>query len=295
MNIKKMRQAVIYILMMMYGLPAWTQADRLDSLLNDILGDDKEMMKFLSPTRSYCYLYSGFAGDSKTFYAGREIGENMYNMNGSICFFHSSGLFAGITGSWYSQLEPAYSNTIVTAGIYKALDRKKNLTFRASYNRYFYNDPSTETANAFSNNLGTGLSLKNKWIGGRVSFNFLFGKDFGMNITPNIFSRITIARFGKYNRIRFEPEFSTFLGSEIVEYTSAGNLTGRQSDSPSSPSKDVYGLLNTHFHLPLLIYIGDFDIELGYSVNIPHSQDENIEYPVNSFFSVSLGYLLSLY
>lgn len=290
-----MKRVIISIALMICVFPAFSQTDRLDSLLYDVLGDDKEMMKFLAPPPSFCYLYSGFAGNNKTFYAGREIGENMYTMNGSIYFFHSKGFFIGTTGSWYSQLSPGYSNTIVTAGFYKVLNPKKNLTFRASYNRYFYNSPDAETANLFRNNLGTGLTLRNKHIGGRISFNFLFGQDFGMNVTPNIFSRITIARFGKYNRIQVEPEISIFIGSEVVEYTSAGSLTGQQSDSQSSlPTKDVYGLLNTQFNLPLIIYAGDFDIELGYSVNIPKSQDANITWPVSSFFSVSLGYLLPL-
>lgn len=290
-----MKRVIIYIVLMIVVFPVFSQTDRLDSLLYDVLGDDKEMMKFLAPPPSFCYLYSGFAGNNKTLYAGREIGENMYTISGSIYFFHSKGFFIGTTGSWYSQLSPGYSNTIVTAGFYKALNPKKNLTFRASYNRYFYNSPDGETANIFTNNLGTGLTLRNKNIGGRISFNFLFGQDFGMNVTPNIFSRITIARFGKYNRIQVEPEISIFIGSEVVEYTSAGNLTGQQSDSQiSSATKDVYGLLNTQFYLPLIIYTGDFDIELGYSVNIPKSQDENTTYPVSSFFSVSLGYLLPL-
>jgi hypothetical protein len=290
-----MKRVIIYIVLMIFVFPAFSQTDRLDSLLYDVLGDDKDMMKFLTPPPSFCYLYSGFAGNNKTFYAGREIGENMYTMNGSIYFFHSKGFFVGTTGSWYSQLNPAYSNTIFTAGFYKALNPKKNLTFRASYNRYFYNIPDDETTNIFTNNLGTGLTFRNKRIGGRISFNFLFGQDFGINVTPNIFSRFTIARFGKYNRIQIEPECSMFIGSEVVEYSSAGNLTGQQSDSQSSlPTKDVYGLLNTQFYLPLIIYAGDFDIELGYSVNIPKSQDKNTTWPVNSFFSVSLGYLLPL-
>ncbi len=290
-----MKRVTIYIVLMICVFPAFSQTDRLDSLLADVLGDDKEMMKFLAPPPTFCYLYSGIAGNNKTFYAGREIGEDMYIMNGSIYFFHSTGFFIGTTGSWYSQLNPGYSNTIVTAGFYKALNPKKNLTFRASYNRYFYNTTDDETANLFRNNLGTGLTFRSKGIGGRISFNFLFGQDFGMNITPNIFARITIARFGTYNRIRVEPEFSMFIGSEIVEYISAGNLTGQQSDSQiSSATKDVYGLLNTQLYLPFVIYAGDFDIELGYAVNIPKSKDEYTTWPVSSFFSVSLGYLLPL-
>jgi hypothetical protein len=290
-----MRTVVAYILMLICGFPAFTQTDRLDSLLNEVLGDDKEMMRFLNSPASYCYLYSGIISDSRTFYAGREIGDNMYSMNGSIYFFHSKGFFLGTSGSWYSQLDPGYSTTIITAGFYKALNRKKSIALRSSYNRYFYNTGDYETNNIFNNNIGISISIRNSWIGTRYSLNFLFGQDFGMNFTPNLFSRIPIARFGKYNSIRIEPEASLFIGSEYVEYTITDNLNSQQSGIQlSSATNDSYGLLNTQFYLPVSIYLGDFDIELGYSVNIPHSQDNSVDYPVSSFFSVSLGYLLPL-
>lgn len=290
-----MRPVVVYILMLLCGSRAFTQTDRLDSLLNEILFDDKEMIRFINPPSSYCYLYSGIMSDSKTFYAGREIGDKMYSVNGSIYFFHSKGIYIGTSGSWYSQLNPGYNTTIVSAGFYKALNQKKSITLRASYSKYFYNSGDYETKNVFSNNLGISISLRNSWIGTRYSFNFLFGQDFGMNFTPNLFSRIPIARFGKYNRIRIEPEVSLFFGSEYVEYTITDNLTSQQSGTQSSLTANYgYGLLNTQFYLPVCIYLGDFDIELGYSVNIPHSQDESVEYPVSSFFSISLGYLLPL-
>jgi len=290
-----MRPVAVYILMLMCGFRAFSQTDRLDSLLNEVMGDDKEMMRLINPPLSYCYLYSGIMSDSKTFYAGREIGDNMYSISGSIYFFHSKGFYIGTSGSWHSQLDPGYSNTILSAGFYTALNQKKSIHLRASYNRYFYNSGDAETNNVFNNNVGTSISLRNSWIGSRLSFNFLFGQDFGMNFTPNIFSRILIASFGKYNKIRIEPEGSLFFGSEYVEYTVTDNLNSQQSGTQSSfMTNDGYGLLNTQFYLPVCIYLGDFDIELGYSVNIPNSQDKSIEYPVSSFFSISLGYLLPL-
>jgi hypothetical protein len=290
-----MRLVAVYILMLICGSRAFTQTDRLDSLLNDVLGDDREMIRLINPPSSYFYLYSGIMSDSKTFYAGREIGDNMYNISGSIYFLHSKGFYIGSSGSWYSQLDPGYSNTILSAGYFTSLNKKKSIYLRAFYNRYFYNSGDAEINDAFNNNLGTSISIRNSWIGTRLSFSLLIGQDFGMNFTPNIFSRIPVARFGKNNKIRIEPEASLFFGSEYVEYTVADNLNNQQSATqPSLTTNDDYGLLNAQFYIPLCIYLGDFDIEFGYSVNIPHSQDKSIEYPVSSFFSISLGYLLPL-
>lgn len=290
-----MRTVITYILMLTGVMSAWSQTDSLDSLLLEVMGDDKEIMRLINPPTSYCYLYGGIGGDSKSHYAGREIGDDMYNVNGNIFFFHSKGYFIGASGTWYSQTDPGYSNTIFTAGFSKSINQKKSLFLRASYSRYLYHNSNPDTVNAFTNNLAAGITLRNKWIGGRLSFNFLFGTDYGINLRPEIFLRIPVLRFGKYNKIQMEPDLSFFVGSETVEYENAGNLNNNLPDSQSSTSTEiVYGLLNTQFYLPACIYVGDFDIELGYSVNIPRSQDQSIDYPVSSFFTVSLGYLIAL-
>ncbi len=289
-----MKPVFVSILMLMSGLSVWSQTDRLDSLLTDVLEDDKQVMRLINPPSSYCYLYAGLAGDSKSYYAGREIGDNMVNISGNIYFLHSKGFFIGTSGSWYSQVDPGYSTTIATAGISRAINQKKSLLFRTSYSRYFYNDGESDTTvHVFNNNLGTGISIRNKWIGGRLALNLLFGQEFGMNITPNVFSRITLARIGKYNKIQLEPEVSMFFGSESVEYNVSGNMGGMQGSQSTTDTDVVYGLLNTQFYLPVCIYIGDFDIELDYSLSIPTTQDQD-SYPISSFISFSLGYLLPL-
>lgn len=284
----------MFILLMMYALSTWSQADKLDSLLMDVLGDEKEIMQLLNPSSQYYYLYGSVAGDSKSFYAGRELGDDMLNLSGNLYFFHSRGFFIGASGSWYSQLDPRYNTTILTGGISTPVNDKKSLNFRASYSRYFYRTSDPETESVFNNNIGTGLSLRNKWIGGRISFNFLFGKDFGMNVTPNIFSHIPIARFGKYNKIELAPEAFVFIGSETVEYLSSGHINNSLQEPPTTTTEDTYGLLNTNFYFPVCVFIGDFDLEIGYSLNIPFTKNETYTYPLSSFFTFSIGYMLSL-
>ena len=291
----RMKSVFLQIFLLLCGIQVWSQSDRLDSLLNDVLGNDREIRKFLNPPSSFCYLYGTIAGDSKTYYAGRELGDDMVSVNGSLYFMHSFGFFIGASGSWYSQFDPAYGTTITSTGINRAINHKNNLAFRASYSRYFYHSADAETAYRYNNNIGTGLTWKSKWIGGRLSVNLLFGHDFGMNITPNVFSRIPLVRFGKYNKIQIEPELSAFIGAETIESASTGNDNGQISGTQTETiTEDVYGLLNTNFYLPVCLYIGDFDLELGYSLNIPTTQEKSISYPVSSFFSVSLGYMLPL-
>lgn len=289
-----MKQHLLAIILLIQSLSVWSQTDRIDSLLNDIVWGDKEMMRLMDPPKSYCYLYGGLAGENKTMYAGRELEESMMAMNGNLFFFHSKGFFLGASGTWYGDPGEGYSNTMLSAGMYKPLNQKKSLNFRASFNHYFYASSDSLTENPFTNSMGAGLSLRNKRIGGRLSLNLLFGQDFGMNVTSAIFSRLPVIRFGKYNKLQLEPELSVFIGSESVELDQLGSQSGQQGIQTEMVTEDKYGLLNTQFYLPLCLYIGDFDLELGYSLNIPSSQDENIDYPVNSVFSFSIGYLLPL-
>jgi len=280
-----MKQALITMIMLMYGLSAWSQTDKLDSLLNDIVWGNKEMMRLLEPPSWYCYLNGGVARDNKTSYTGSELEDNMVAVNGNLYFFHSKGFFVGASEVWYGNSGAGFSATIASAGINKFVNQKKNLDFRASYSRYFYSGTDFATENPYNNSLSTGISLRNKWIGGRLSLNLFFGQDFGMNLIPGIFSRVPVLKFGKYNKIQLEPELLIFIGSETVEPVNISDLGGQQ---------DTYGLLNTRFNLPVRFYIGNFDLELSYSLKIPATQDENTDYPVSSFFSFSIGYLLPL-
>jgi len=287
-----MKRAAIEILLLLWGLPALSQYDRIDSLLLDVFGNDKALNHLFDQPSANSYIYSGINCDSKTFYAGRELGDNMYSINGNLYMFHSSGLYFGASGSWYSDLDPGYNFTVVTAGIRKPLNQKKNLSFRASYSRYLLNSADSVTENVSKNNLGAGLLIRNNWIGGYLSFNALFGKEFRMNLSPAIFSNITLARFGKYGKIMLSPEISLFIGAETIVNESGNSIIDPLSSSYTITEK--YGLLNTQAYLPVCVYAGSFSFEFGCSVNIPMTQDNTIRYPVNSFFSFSVGYLLPL-
>ena len=140
--------------------------------------------------------------------------------------------------------------------------------------------------------MGTGLTLRNSWIGGYLWFNAMFGKEFGMNLSPDIFANITLVRFGSSSKLFLAPEISLFLGSETIEYQSEGSIV--DPGSAAIHTSDKYGLLNTQASMQVCVYAGNFDVELGYSLNFPTTQDQGMSYPMTSYFSFSFGYLLPL-
>jgi len=122
-----MKKVAIQFLFLLCGLPLFSQYDRVDSLLIDVFGNEKIIGSLYGRTESSSFLYTGLVCDSKTFYAGRELGDDMYTVNGSIYWLSSGGFYAGASGSWYSDLHPGYNSTVVTAGIRKPLNRKKRI------------------------------------------------------------------------------------------------------------------------------------------------------------------------
>jgi hypothetical protein len=290
-----MKKILFFILAGFIDLHLWAQSDTIDSLLADILQDDEETASGLDKMPALHFLYMGTVLNSRTFYAGREIGENMVNLNGSIFYFNSRGFFIGASGAWYSQLDPGYNSTIASFGIIKSTGNKTKVTFRTTLSRYFYYQPNPDLDYSLKNNLGTGLTIKNKCIGGRVTMNLMFGEDIGINASSVLFSSITILKFGKFNKIILEPELSIFMGSETIEYDYISGVDGKLTDTQTPTStKETYGLLNAQFYFPVSLSLNNWEVELSYSVNKPFTKETSITYPVTSNIAVTLGYLLPL-
>lgn len=274
----------------MSGIPTFAQTDKIDSLLNDLIYNDSDPLIMPEKPVKFDFLYTGANYNSNTFYAGREIGSNMLNVSGNLFYYSSTGLFIGASGSWYNQLTPGYSNTTLSTGFSKAIDKKKLFTFRTSYSRFIYYKPDTASNYPYNNNFNLGLSFRKNRIGMRVAGNLLFGDEYKINLSTAIYSRFTLIKLGKYNKIYTAPEVSAFLGSETVSTTK----TNSQNTDQTTNLKDVFSLLNTQLYVPLGLSIGNFDFEFSYSVNLPTTQDVNISYPLNTFYSVSIGYMLPI-
>ena len=257
------------------------QSDKIDSLLNDLVFNQEDpFLVKMDDELKYDFLYTGVNYSNNSYYAGREIGDQINNFSGHVFYYNYIGFFLGASGLFYNQLTPNYNNATFSAGYNTFINKKKTLSFRTSYSRYEYFNPDTSSYYPHKNNFNLGLSFRKKWLGARVSHNVLFGDYFSNNLSTAINLRFTILRLGKFNKIYTMPELSAFFSSETI------TITGVPTDK--------FGLLNTQLSLPISIALHDFDIEANYYINFPSSLDETIAYPVSSFFSVSVNYLLPI-
>ncbi|MHB9056596.1 MAG: hypothetical protein ACYC2P_10650 [Paludibacteraceae bacterium] len=269
---------VLIIVFLLFEVSVSAQTDRIDSLLNDLIFSDENLLSGIEPVNSD-FLYAGLNFNNKTFFAGREIGADLINVSGHIYYFNRLGFFAGSSGVWYDQLTPGYTTTVLTLGYGLYLDKNKQFRASGSYSRFIYNSDTTAIY-PYENNANLTLSFRKNWYGARISNNLLFGSESLYTVSPSIFASFNFWNFGKNNKFHLGPEISCYFTKETINLTSI--------------PEEKFGLLNTQFYVPLSLNLRDFELQFGYSLNFPFTRDNNVSYRMNSAFSVSTFYLIPL-
>jgi hypothetical protein len=277
----------LLLLLVLNAYQSSAQTDtELDSLIDELLYEDSELIGSISKQKSYHFLYLNSEYSNRSFFAGREIGTNQYNVSNQISYFNSKGIFASVSGAWYSQLDPQYGTTVLSLGYCKSLKQIKNLSLRASYSRYIYNFGEEAFDPDFNSNIRFGATIKRQWAGTRIDFTYLMGNATTTNINWSIYSKINLFKFSKYNKIQLVPQLSVFLGEEAVEYQAIIRRSITQT-----LTENKFGVLNTQLILPLRVSYKNFDLELGYTYNLPRSLDAEYTYDNASGFNISVGYI----
>ncbi len=268
---------------------------RIDSLLEDLFFSDDELGKLLLPQKNYQFLYARTSYDSRTFFAGREIGADQYNLTGQLFYLNTNGLFAGVSGAWYSQLDPGYRTTVLTLGFSKDLKKMNFIRYRISYDYFLYNNGNSDFDPLFTSSATTGLTLKSKSLGTRVNSTFLLGKEISTQLSWDFYAFLNLIRFSTYSKLQLKPQALLYFGTESAEFQLNEILIDPDTNTEYSVYyKDVWGLMNVQLQLPLSLSLKNFDIEAAWIYNIPQTMGNSQTYPENSFFRISIGYIFNL-
>ena len=273
------------------------QEDKIDAILDSMFfnADDEILLMLAEMNRNHNFIYGRIGYDNKTVYAGREIGTDQYNLTGQLFYLNSIGLHLGVSGAWYSQMDPSYRSTVVSAGYSNGLGKNKVLRYRISYNRYFYNSDTSDYDPVFTGSVNAGVTLKAGPLGTRFDYSLLTGKEYGSQASADLFGNFTLFKIGKNTKFRILPEVSFYFGSETVEYERYSHLTdGLSQGEQNYVYEDRFGLMNTQLSMPLEISIGDLDLEVAYIYNINRSLDADYTYDNVSMISFSLGYFFMI-
>ncbi|RKD91296.1 hypothetical protein [Mangrovibacterium diazotrophicum] len=268
---------------------------RIDSLLSDVLFGDDELYDLFSGKKNFQFLYAGANYNSKTYFAGREIGTDQYNFSGQLYYMHSIGFFAGVSGSWYSQLDPGYRTTVFSAGFGKGFKKIKFLRYRASLDYFLFNVDDPDFDALYNSSLNAGITLKSKSLGTRLDGSLLMGQEFGQQLSWDVYAYLNLIKFSRYDYLRLEPEVSLFWGSEAAEFLlNEAYVDEITQTEVSTYYKDVFGLLNIQLQLPVSLSWKSFDLEVSYNYNLPQTIGDGESYSNSSYFRISLGYIFNL-
>jgi len=266
------------------------QDSKLDSLLDAILFEDDDLLDLLYGDINYQYLYTRVNYNSKSLYAGRSIGVDQFDLTGQVHYFHSSGFNIGIAGVAYSEFNPKYNTTVLSAGYFHKFKKPESLSIRTSYSRYFFEQIDSVEASSFNSSINFGTSFTKKHFGSSANIAFLLGDEYSAQIDLSAWGSFNLIKFGRSNKISFEPELSVYFGNQT---TIDGQFSFIERWYLNQQS-EVFGLMNTELALPLTLSIKDFDLEAGYYIDFPRALGLEPKIDPVSWFGISISYMFDL-
>jgi hypothetical protein len=283
---------IILLIAGCYVQESKAQEEQLDSLLDVILFEDEEMVSLLTGKSNYQFLYARTHFENRSYFSGRDIGIDQYNYSAQLSYFHSAGFNLAFGMIFYSQFNPRLYATSVSAGYSGKIGKKNDYRYRASFNRYFFSEMDSVDSHAFNSAFAAGLTIDKGFMGTRFDLAILTGNEMAAQASIDLFGDITLIKLGSFDKIKFEPELSFFLGKEIMAYYELGG-PGQNQEYYLVEDSD-FGLLNMTIRVPISIDFKNFDLEFAYNINFPNSLVTGEELPMTSYFNLSLGYIISL-
>jgi len=259
-----------------------------DEIIDDILGDDIDVDQFLKSIASFQFLYFSVDYNTKTYFSGRDIGSDQFNVNPQITYIHSNGFFVGVNGLYYSEFSPKWDYTSLTAGYGQSFGKNKPYAWTSSYARYFYSDG---VDNPFTNEISFGLEATNinKTLGTELTATYLFGDDTSFQLISSNYGIVNLSKTKEY-QLRLRPELNIVIAQQTIQLARTFTIKGKQFTK--NTQKNDFGLINTQLQIPLQLNTGGFDFELGYIVNFPTALEGETGLGITSNINFSISYLL---
>lgn len=264
------------------------EENETDEIIDNLLEDEETLDEFIKTISNFQFIYFSIDYNNKTYFSGRDIGVDQFNITPQISYMHSKGFFAGISGIYYIEFEPQLDYVSLNLGYGKNFGKQNNFRWSTSYARYFY---SVGVDNPFENTLTANVGIKNKKrnFGGQISGTYLFGDESSFQFIASSFASIKLYKTNKLS-LKIRPQLNILIGKHIVEL-SRTILIGGQTITRYDQNDEV-GLINTQLNIPLQFNVKNYDIELGYIINLPSELAGESNLTNTNFFNLSIAYLL---
>lgn len=235
--------------------------------------------------------------NSNVLYTGRTLGIEQFGLTPGISYYHKSGFYGDVSGYWSNDFEPSYYLTTISAGYMTSF--AKWMSIMGSYDHFFYNldDAYLPYTDA--------LSVTPYFEFGPVvftpSYSFYFGEGTAHRIMSGIGFNLEKQNFLGVKRISFMPTFYALFGNEVVTEIkfpeNARELIRRiRLNLPwyEIVEKNVFGVMNYSFSIPLAVYTEKWGFFLSYNYSIPKTlEGETIELENTGFVAGSISYYIN--
>lgn len=267
-----------------------TKEKEINDIIDEIFLEDEVINELSASLKNYQFLYISTTYNSDTYFSGRDIGVDQYNITPQITFANSNGIFASLSGIYYSEFVPKWDVTTATVGFSRNIGKDKLFKYSISYSKYFY---SNDIDNIYTNTINLGLGVRNKkrTLGTQLSGSYLFGEEQSFEMASRSFVNFNLLKTNKTS-LNFKPQLNIIAGKQTIELARIVNQNGQLTTQYTE--NDVFDLINTQINLPLLYSTNSFDFEAGYNINFPNAIGDESNLKNTGFFSFSIGYLIDL-
>ncbi len=269
----------------------------IDAYIDEFLMEEESLIEMLASFTNFNFLYASVNYNSATYFSGRDVDIDQYNVVPQLTYMHSKGFYGSISGIYYSEFEPNWDVTTITAGYGKSIGKNKLWRYYGSYSYYFY---SNDLDNLYNSTINAGLSIRNKKrnLGTQISGSYYFGSELSYQLVSRSFATVNLIKTNKHH-LRFRPQLNIITGTQIVDLAggSIEKLLVANEDLPVDNvilQSSKFGLINTQINIPLLYSTNSFDFEFGFNFNIPSELEGETDPKNTSFFNVGIAYLIDL-
>ena len=264
--------------------------DDIDGLLDELFFNDQQFLdELIESDFSYNFIYTSVSYNNNTYFSGRDVGTNQFNVIPQVSYYHSSGFNASISGIYYQEFSPNWDFTSLSLGYFNTLGEQKMFVYNLGYTKYFYSDGY----DGFTNSIDLSLGVRNKKrnFGTTISASYVFGTDESYQVVSNTFVNFTLKRMSNF-AVRLRPAFNFIIAKQSLATEKIIFIDHQRI--LETVNFNIFDILNTQINIPISVSTKSWDFEFGYHLNFPNAVLKEKNLPTTSFFSLSLGYLFDL-
>lgn len=243
--------------------------------------------------------------NSNVLSAGRTLGIKNFGLSSGVSYYHSSGMYADVTGYWSNDFDPSYYLTVTSIGYMG--DFSKRFSLMAEYDRYFYSVASDDDVYIpYKNTLSVTPILEFKPVSFSVNYSYYFGDQTAHRIMPGLSVSLEKRKIIGLDRISINPSFFTLFGDETIsriEFERPKTLQEAIQNYRKYGTRfkivqintHVFGVMNYMISIPVIASVKNWSFSFTYNYNIPKAlEGEIIDESESTFLYASITYFIDL-